>query len=73
MLKNNGEWKIKPKEFPSAKAFKFICGNYEVIFDYVMLKLSKIEDNKLILSNDSQKMDINLVISLDYNEKNNKN
>lgn len=67
----NSIWKIKHKEFPPAKPFKFLITTSGFSIDYLLLRAQRIdEDNRIILSNHEQDSMFEITIIADWqNEK----
>lgn len=70
LLSKTREWKLKPKEFPEARPYKIVIEGSEISYDYILLRTTLIEDNKVFLSNKEQEIDteFNFVFDLNNNE-----
>lgn len=70
LLSKTREWKLKPKEFPEARPYKIVIEGSEISYDYILLRTTLIEDNKVFLSNKEQEIDteFNFVFDLNNNK-----
>jgi len=70
LLSKTREWKLKPKEFPEARPYKIVIVGSEISYDYILLRTTLIEDNKVFLSNKEQEIDteFNFVFDLNNNK-----
>jgi hypothetical protein len=69
LLSKTTDWKIKPKEFPEARPYKIVIEGSEISYDYILLRTTRIEDNKVFLSNKDQKLDIEFNFVFDLKNK----
>ncbi|MCF8020047.1 MAG: hypothetical protein K9L62_11655 [Vallitaleaceae bacterium] len=67
LLSKTTDWRIKPKEFPEARPYKIVIEGSGISYDYILLRATRIEDNKVFLSNKEQGNDaeFNLVFDLE--------
>ena len=69
LLSKTTEWKIKPKEFPEARPYKIVIEGSEISYDYILLRITRIEKNKVFLSNKEQGIDIGFNFVFDLTNK----
>lgn len=69
LLSKTTDWKIKPKEFPEARPYKIVIEGSDISYDYILLRTTRIEDNKVFLSNKEQKLDIEFNFVFDLKNK----
>lgn len=69
LLSKTTDWKIKPKEFPEARPYKIVIEGSDISYDYILLRTTRIEDNKVFLSNKDQKLDIEFNFVFDLKNK----
>lgn len=69
LLSRTTDWKIKPKEFPEARPYKIVIEGSEINYDYILLRTTRIEDNKVFLSNKEQKIDTEFNFVFDLKNK----
>lgn len=62
---SGGEWKILHKEFPPAKPFKIFVDDSNVVFDYILLRTTGIDNSVVTLSNKEQDIDITFEFMFD--------
>lgn len=69
LLSKTKEWKLKPKEFPEARPYKIVIEGSEISYDYILLRTTRIEDNKVFLSNKEQGIDTEFNFIFDFKNK----
>lgn len=69
LLSKTADWKIKPKEFPEARPYKIVIEGSEINYDYILLRTTRIEDNKVFLSNNEQEIDTEFNFVFDIKNK----
>lgn len=70
LLSKTKDWRLKPKEFPEAKPYKIAIKGSDVSYDYILLRATRIEDNKAYLSNNEQVIDTEFNFIIDLKNKN---
>lgn len=72
LLSKTKEWKLTPQEFPKAKPYKIEIKGSGVSYDYILLRVIRIEDSKVFLSNRGQEVntEFNFIFDLKNNEVN---
>lgn len=69
LLSKTTDWKIKPKEFPEARPYKIVIEGSEISYDYILLRTTRIEDNRVFLSNREQGIDTEFNFVFDLKNK----
>ncbi|EOC99341.1 hypothetical protein [Caldisalinibacter kiritimatiensis] len=69
LLSETTEWKLKPKEFPEARPYKVVIEGSDISYDYILLRTTRIEDNKVFLSNREQEVDTEFNFVFDLKNK----
>lgn len=69
LLSKTTDWKIKPKEFPEAIPYKIVIEGSDISYDYILLRTTRIEDNKVFLSNKEQVLDTEFNFVFDLKNK----
>lgn len=69
LLSKTTDWKIKPKEFPEARPYKIVIEGSDISYDYILLRTTRIEDNKVFLSNKEQEIDTEFNFVFDLKNK----
>lgn len=69
LLSKTADWKIKPKEFPEARPYKIVIEGSEISYNYILLRTTRIEDNKVFLSNKEQEFDTEFNFIFDLKNK----
>ena len=69
LLSKTKEWKLKPKEFPEARPYKIVIEGSGISYDYILLRTTRIEDNKVFLSNKEQGIDTGFNFIFDLKNK----
>lgn len=54
LLANGDSWKIKHEEFPAARPYKIILMDTTLSFDFILLRVVRIDGNRVFLSNEEQ-------------------
>lgn len=69
LLSKTTDWKLKPKEFPEARPYKIVIEGSKISYDYILLRTTRIEDNKVFLSNKEQGIDTEFNFVFDLKNK----
>ena len=69
LLSKATDWKLKPKEFPEARPCKIVIEGSEISYEYILLRTTRIEENKVFLSNEEQGIDTDLNFVFDLKNK----
>lgn len=69
LIPEGSNWSIKPEPFPEAKPFKLIIKENNITYDYLLLRTTRIESNKVFISNEEQNIDTKFEFIFNFENK----